>query len=153
MVLSADTRASDLVIAEPARTIGDMVCAAICPGSDEASSRIQSMISNYFGDVTKPSVAVPGARSLHSMDVLASGMLYHDALTGLVSASAAILAMPANPTPRTWAAELNGLLPQKFEDTRHHPVYTRHQSLPSDFGTYQRPNYPAVEELSSTYFT
>ena len=87
-VVVTDTTGSDLVIGPPGRVVTEMLCDLLYPDEEAGVVRVRNLIKRYFQDLFSL-VALPGERKLHNMDVVASGMQYHDVMTGLVSGLAA----------------------------------------------------------------
>ena len=115
-VLVTDTNASDLTISDPARVVGDALSSIIYAGGSPADRQAERIVSQYFRDTFAPTVALPGGQHAKRMRVLASGMLYHDCFTSMVSGVAALLTLPeGDPTITEWCEALQKLLPQHVD--------------------------------------
>jgi hypothetical protein len=79
------------------------------------------VVGSYFRDVLRPISALPGAQNLHYMRVLSSGAMFHDIVTGMVSAAELMVSAPnrneKEVSSKTWVEGLEQLLPQHYDDS------------------------------------
>ena len=96
--------------------MGDALSSIIYAGGSPADRQAERIVSQYFRDTFAPTVALPGGQHAKRMRVLASGMLYHDCFTSMVSGVAALLTLPEGDLTITeWCEALQKLLPQHVD--------------------------------------
>ena len=94
--------------------ISEILSWIAAPYNEGRAKQLQLLLCQYFRDLLKPIVALPGAQRLKTLPVLASGVLSRDIFTGTTSASAALISVPPQNQLDLdeWITNIQRLLPQ-----------------------------------------